>query len=407
MSLVLAAPPGLSPRRRRFPWKALLALAAAVIAIRLLLLDSLRVSSGSMEPLLHGDPARGDQVIVLRHWWQAAAPGRFDLVVFERDGESTRSDERVVVKRVAAVGGEAVRIAGGELFVRSPGGVEQPIVKSYAEFHDLLVPLWREPFDGATLARLVPLAAGTVQQSGRELLLDGSDDRVDCGIELRGTAAELDDGWLADDGTRVVGDERIGDACFAFALAAESATTAFVVDFSIAERRCQLAVNQVAGVWRLDLDVFDRSGSSAPRSCSGTSAGVRTGAAQRLEWWHIDGRLGAAVDGNVAFQEPLERRNDLLVPGSIVGVPTLRVRNGRARLSALEVSRDLHWTTPADASYACGSEPYEVPAGALFVLGDASEQSIDSRHYGAIDRASLRGRPVATWQPARRRRWLW
>jgi signal peptidase I len=407
MTLVLAAPPPLPPPRRRLPWRPVVLLLLAAALARMFLFESLVVASGSMEPLLHGDPARGDRLLVMHHGWRLAAPERFDLVVFEREDATTRADERVVVKRVAATGGESLRIAGGELFVRDAGGGdERAVVKSYHEFRDLLVPLWREPFDGGTLGRLSPLAGGGVELRGRELHLLAGDGAVDCGIRLAGEAAEFDDGFLGAAGVRHAGTESVGDVCFRFDVAVGSAATALQLEFEVAERRCELVATQVAGVWRIDLDLLDRAGGTTPLSAGGTAAAVRAGAMQRFECWHVDGRVGAAVDGRVALEQALERRRDVLVPGSTISAPRLRVSNGDARLAGFEVLRDLHWTTPTDASFACGGEAYEVPIGALFVLGDASSASTDSRHYGAVPVATLRGRPLAIWQPSGRLRRL-
>ena len=403
---VLASKPLLPPRRRRFPWRGALVAALVLVAVRLLLLESLVVASGSMEPLLHGDPVTGDHVLVVRHAWRLRAPQRFDLVVFERDAEDARANERVVVKRVAAVGGESVRIAAGELFVRAAGGAEAPVVKRYTEFRELLVPLWREPFDDTSLGRLVPLDAGRVELRAGELVLDGSGPGVVSGIELAGEAVAFDDGWLAADGTQHSGRNRVADLCFALDVVAEDATTCIGFEFALAEHRCELIAQPIAGVWRIDLVVTDRTGDSARATWSGTASPVAVGSSQRFEFWHVDGGIGAAIDGVVALEERLDRRSDLVFAGSDLGAPTIKIRNGRARLLGCEVLRDLHWTAPSDALYGCGAEACEVPEGRLFVLGDASDQSIDSRHYGTVAVAALRGRPLLVWRPTVRWRLL-
>lgn len=380
--------------------------ALMLVAVRLLLLESLVVGSGSMEPLLHGDPTAGDHVLVARQAWRLRAPQRFDLVVFERDGEDARADERVVVKRVAGVGGESVRIAGGELFVRGAGGAEEQVIKRYSEFRRLLVPLWRERFDGAALGRLVPLDPGCVELRAREFAMDGSDPGLACGVEWVGDAAAFDDGWLAADGTHYPGRNRVADLCFALDVVVEDAATCVGFEFALAENRCELIAQPVAGVWRIDLVVTDRTGESARATWRGTASPVTVGSAQRFEFWHVDGGVGAAIDGAVAFEERLDRRSDVVIAGSVLGAPTLKIRNGRARLVGCEVLRDLHWTAPSDAPYDCGAEACEVPEGRLFVLGDASDQSIDSRHYGTVAVGALRGRPLLVWRPTVRWRWL-
>ncbi|MBL8840023.1 MAG: S26 family signal peptidase [Planctomycetes bacterium] len=386
--------------RRRFPWRGLLLLAALAVAARVFLLESLRVASGSMEPCLHGDPQAGDEIALLRWWWQLVPPRRFDLVVFARPPDETRRGEEIVVKRVAAVGGESVRIADGELWIREPGGVEKAVVKSYDEFHPLLVPLFREPFDGDALARLEPLDRDLVEAVGRELHLDGREEGSEAGVRLASAAARFDDGFLAADGSRVEGEHEVSDLLFAVDLAVEDAASCIVLQLPIAGQPCEFIATPVGGGYRVSFACRGES------RAQGTASHVKVGQPLRFEFFLVDGRIGAAVDGDVAFWSRFDRDRSSLAAGGTVGAPTLLIRQGRARLVAFEVARDLHFTRPNDAHFAV-EEPFEVPEGSCFVVGDASAQSIDSRYYGAIERAALRGRPIGVIAPGRRRRWLW
>lgn len=400
--LVIASKPTLGPPKKRFPWRGLLLLTALAVAARVFLVESLVVASGSMEPLLHGDPARGDELLVVRHWWQAFAPSRFDLVVFERPAEEARAEERIVVKRVVAVGGESVRIDRGELWIRERGGVERRLVKQYDDFRDLLVPLWREPFDGETLSRLVPDDPALVTVAGRAVVLDGSPEGG-CSVELARDATTADDGWLAADGTRAEGHEDVTDLCYAVDLSPGDATTCVVFLAGFGGDQCVFSATPVAGSWRVELERTEAGRGST--EVHGTAAPVKVGKAQRFEFWQIDGCVGAAIDSTIAFQKRLAANTETLVARSAVRPPALQVRNGRARLSGFAIARDLHWTSPSDAHYAIGSA-CEVPEGSVFLLGDASGQSQDSRHYGPVPRAQLRGRPLAIWRPSGRRRTL-
>lgn len=402
MALVLASKPTLGPPKRRFPWRGLLLLTALVVLARVFLIESLVVASGSMEPLLHGDPARGDELLVVRRWWQLFAPARFDLVVFERPGEEARAEERIVVKRVVAVGGESVRIDRGELWIRKRGGVEQRLVKQYDDFRGLLVPLWREPFDGETLTRLLPDDAALVRVAGREVELDGSAEGGSS-VELARDATTADDGWLAADGSRSDGHEDVSDLHYTVDLAAGDATTSVLFLAGFGGDQCAYSATPVAGSWRVELQRTEAGRGSS--EVHGTAAPVKVGKAQRFEFWQIDGCVGAAIDGTVAFQKRLASNDETLVARSAVRPPKLEVRNGRGRLSGFAIARDLHWTTPQDTHYATGSA-CEVPEGSVFLLGDASSQSQDSRHYGPVKREQLRGRPVLIWSPSGRRRLL-
>jgi signal peptidase I len=97
-------------RLARAPWRAaavLVALAAAVWWVRVDVIDTVAVSSGSMTPTV----CAGDRLLVLRAGaGQAATVG--DLVTFRDpvEGEAT-------LKRVVAVGGETVQMKDAVLYV--------------------------------------------------------------------------------------------------------------------------------------------------------------------------------------------------------------------------------------------------------------------------------------------------
>ena len=74
----------------------------AVLVLRAFFGDVSRVASGSMEPTLHGDPERGEFVLV--RYAADPAPERFDLVVLRRPGEAAP-----YIKRVVGLPGDTVR----------------------------------------------------------------------------------------------------------------------------------------------------------------------------------------------------------------------------------------------------------------------------------------------------------
>lgn len=107
----------------------------------------------------------------------------------------------------------------------------------------------------------------------------------------------------------------------------------------------------------------------------------------------------------------------------IVGVPgdVLEVRDGRLYVNGRTVAEPyVHRTkgladpTVAQAAIAGTTmhdpwslvEPYRVPAGSYFVMGDNRTDSDDSRDWGTVPRAAVVGEGLATYWPLSRLRAL-
>jgi signal peptidase I len=94
--------------RRRALTAALVLAVAAVVGLRIFVLEPFRIPSDSMAPTLRA----GDQVLVDKRAYHGSAPRRGDLAVFRapRTGE-------ILLKRVVAVAGDTVGIEDGVLVV--------------------------------------------------------------------------------------------------------------------------------------------------------------------------------------------------------------------------------------------------------------------------------------------------
>ncbi len=87
-----------------------------------------RVTGNSMQPLLAAD----DVVLVNRLCYDLGRPGRFDVVVFERE------DNKKNVKRVIGLPGETVQIKGGQVYIdgrllEAKDGLEQVSLAGMAD----------------------------------------------------------------------------------------------------------------------------------------------------------------------------------------------------------------------------------------------------------------------------------
>jgi type IV secretory pathway protease TraF len=75
----------------------------------------------------------------------------------------------------------------------------------------------------------------------------------------------------------------------------------------------------------------------------------------------------------------------------------------RARFRRLCVARDVYFT--GRGSFA-KNEPEQLGPDEIFVLGDNSAESQDSREWGPVPLSQMLGRPVCVVWPPSRWRWL-
>jgi len=81
------------------------------------------------------------------------------------------------------------------------------------------------------------------------------------------------------------------------------------------------------------------------------------------------------------------------------------VQQGSLELRRVEVLRDLHYSDQGVIGTG-ESDACHIGPGMLFVLGDHSCDSRDSRYVGPVPLAAVRGRPIAIYRPSARRAWL-
>lgn len=379
-------------RVRRLLWTALL-LGVLLLTLKTFVGDVYRISSSSMAPL-----ARVDEYVFVLH--DRSAPERFDLVVARHEGE-------YLVKRAVGVGGklgEEVRLDDGDLRIQGkklPASAPRPPL--VVLFDDAVLPIEDHFRLGDVWTR---------EPDGR-LVLDGRDIPFGANAGLMGYVRSIRDGWLEADGTVVEGLSVVADA-------------AVEVEFVVREAggRLRVALLEERDTFEFVVDLSEEGLASAQIVREGQSPDVGTmtetvvpfelGVPIRMRFMNRDDHL--SVDwlvGAGSFDEWRETPpaaqasydSNAVVRGS-EGAQFERVQFGGEgcvlELRRLRISRDLHWTNEGTFGV---TGPIPLQPGEVYMLGDNSRASHDSRHFGAISGERIIGRPlwvVWPWSAIRR-----
>ena len=118
----------------------------------------------------------------------------------------------------------------------------------------------------------------------------------------------------------------------------------------------------------------------------------------------------------IVFHRPDDAK-DILIK-RVVGLPgdVLSIADGHLRVNGVAQNEPYvdrvdgvpEQTQPADASSPDGSpawslsQPFTVPAGTYFVMGDNRVDSLDSRYWGTVPRGDVIGRAFFTYWPLTR-----
>lgn len=391
-------------------------------------LQAYPVRTPSMEPTIEGDLERGDLVLVDKTFDNRALPERFDTIVFRQSsgGFPENAASKILVKRVVGLPGEYIRIRGFDLWVGSDPNRLERVVKSPVDHADLLLDYWtheRDPrgFESKLWrvegARITP--RGIEMRGGArnfESLFPPSRFRS-TGIARRPRwRAEWQLGWS--DGSILVG--------YLDAFGNRQASLPACIDFGV---RTRVVADGEASLW-IDLRYGDASwalhydargraelwhNGEAVRALGAVDVPpIRTetgdGAAgdrrsREVLFMHLDGGFVLVVDQVLRFRHEVPLAELRIEPQrrkawNGLGIATSA---GRVVLEELSIVQDIHYLEMG--SYAI-HEAHPTPSDAVFVLGDNSRDSRDSRQHGSVELTDLVGRPIAILAPGGRRRLL-
>lgn len=345
----------------------------AVLAAKQFAFDFYRVRENSMWPSLKGGEDRVwvDKTAVARR-----SIGRGDVVVFRRDGVG-------YVKRVLSTGGESVTFRGGDLFVRDDDGEFVRPSRDPEAAKAVRVPI----YPGAAGFAVLPETATSDDGTGygfASIAGSGSPGRV----ALKG-ANDGGDGVLRDDhpgadGRLVRGRHAVADLAVEIGALKLSAGASFAIVHRLRDETRKVSVGPEGPVVEVEekglpIRITPFPGAPVP-------AGLRVETLDGMFTVSVR-REGAWVE---LWREP--RATDRFGGWSTL---SFEVRDGRATLGELAVTRDAHYVD-ADGRDDC--PVWAVPPGEFFLVGDNVPVSTDSRIFGTVKAAELVGRVASVWR---------
>ncbi len=376
-------------------------------------IEAYQIPTSSMQPTMMGSKEAGvfDRIIVDKSSFLWRDPQRWEIAVF-------RYPIRLVqnyVKRIVGIGGDRLHIAGGNVYQvaqgKMPGdpGALQALHRpaSVAESH------WREIFP----ARIETWDLG--DPLGDVLITDGGkwdqiDDRLDAfRVALTGSRRSaslvyakdgvgglvnhVSDGyptWVAkamrQDGSDGLGREQqvVQDARISFAFTPKRTPDGVAIRLQVRDpggEATRFGFEIEAGQGRLNA----RRGSDRAET-DPITVDLQGGTTTHLSFTHRDDELIAEVDGaevarlDVSEFQVLERmgitqfgaerdttRSAASVEVSVSGGDSIDLTDFR-------IERDLHYLRDRSP------EVIEVPEGHYYMMGDNTQQSVDSRGWTAI-----------------------
>ena len=354
------------------------------------------VDSRSMEPTIHGLEDGGEWVFVR---YDQDPPLRNEIVVVQ-----PASGGDPIVKRVLALPFERVQVLHGDVWV------DDRVLRRVAG--DAVARPFVRVFDERVLPLEKSFHMGSTQQN--PWTKDGDAWRVDARSIPAGSdeglmylVPRLEDAYFGAKGELVRGDTTVNDAVLECEASCDGARGRLRFQLTEQGDMFELSIAPKEDGGALCLLTRRNEGSRLEELATAELARFALGAWHRVRFANVDDELVVDVDGARVFAHayagnefhPVDERREGISIGARV---LLGAEECVARFRGVRIERDLFYTglgahgTKAEA---------RLGADELFLLGDNSAHSSDSRQFGPVPRSRLVGRAVAVvWPPSRWRR---
>ncbi len=376
------------------------------------------IPSASMEPTLHGDPSQGELVLVDKTAFWRRQPQPFDVVVLRRPDAA----QKLLVKRFIAKGPCSLKIAEGDLARRDDDGHWHLLHKDPIAYADMRIGVFefgQQLAKPTRASQFFHLPVGLAEESPAvvhlrpgfpdhaSLLASLAKDDTSPGVQLDSrlpghisTLKPVDSSYVDGSGQRCYeGQFFYPDIGLELDLQVRPGMHALQLIYEYQDALFSLSYSSDG------LGLLRLPGEGQQHSFIGPA--LSTEQANALVFGYLDGHLFFVLGETLLLHHPVVlprnpqcRRQNALHLG-------LAGKAG-AVLSRLRVFHDIHYAT-AGGSRAQGQQPYELEPGELFLLGDNSHDSADSR-FATFNQprtpslTDLVGRPVAViapWSQAR------
>jgi hypothetical protein len=392
-------------------------------ALRRFVADRYIVPSDSMQPTLYGSRESGDIVLVDK-LVAASTLRRFDLAVF-RSPEDPNSH---LVKRVATLGADLqhcwLELRDGDLWLGPDANRLQRVTKDPVIDRDLRVTWFEWPSRNRDpVGQCLLLPRGLQQGAAIELPSLENVDEVRSSLTRHARNLRLRDGGTL--GDRWLSTARAVDVSFLDVLGlrhreggnvtVEDAGFDGTLELNGAEHvfaGIMLRPDDFTFHWRPSVGTVELLCNGEVKA-HGTMPVITGAAKTRVEFGFLDGRLFFAIEGRAdslwcevlkAEWRSADTPTAQPLPKNLLHLGAIGPRS--VRVARCSVFRDLHYFRERMIGVAMHTYAIHVEPGTVYLLGDNSFDSRDSRQMGALPIRDFVGQPRCVIGPPARSRWL-